>query len=355
MKRAVLIIFTLCLVLSAFPIVDASPGTVTVTHYLHYTASIGTVNTINTQGRIMNTTTSWSSAVQTVSGTTNTVGTNYVKWYFYVYPVLAGDLSINGAPAVTLYLKANVSVSDLTLITTINKISSTGARTQISSKSTGSLSLGTSYQAVTNTHSSVSTTVSSGYMLELNITIGGSTSANLTLTLAYDTANYPSKMTIPCVDPVTVTLSSDQTIYEWEQGATLTVTVNDVWGGYDIASAPTISFTTPTGLSFTTSASNVGNSQYTNTYTYTISRLSDIAGAGDWKATATASDRSGNSYTSNTYTFELKPLGGGGTQPKPEPYSIEPGTTDNTIILVAAIIFIILLLLLASGKKRRRR
>ena len=353
MKRVLLLAFMLCLVLSAFPMAYASPGTVSVTHYLHYAASVGTVNTINTQSRIMNTTTSWSASVQTASGTTNTAGTNYVSWYFYVYPVLAGDLSINGAPAVTLYLKSNVSITDLTLITTINKISSTGARTQISSKTTSSLSLGTSYQAVTNTHGTVTTTVSSSYLLELNITLGGSTTANLTLTLAYDTSIYPSKMTIQCVDPVTITLSSDRSIYEWEQGATLTVTVKDVWGGYDIASAPTISFTTPTGLSYTTSASSTGESQYTNTYTYTITRLSDIAGAGDWKATASVSDRSGNSYTSSTYTFELRSPGGGET-PKPEPYSIEPGTADNTIILVAAIIFIILLLVLASGKKRRR-
>ena len=352
MKRVLLLAFMLCLVLSAFPMAYASPGTVSVTHYLHYAASVGTVNTINTQGRIMNTTTSWSASTQTVSGETNTTGTNYVNWYFYVYPVLAGDLSINGAPAVTLYLKSNVSVTDLTLITTINKISNTGARTQISTKTTSSLSLGTSYQAVTNTHGTVTATVSSGYLLELNITLGGSTSANLTLTLAYDTSTYPSKMTIPCVDPVTITLSSDKSIYEWEQGATLTVTVKDVWGGYDVASAPTISFTTPTGLSYTTSASSTGESQYTNTYTYTITRLSDLAGAGDWKATASVSDRTGNSYTSSAYTFELRPPGGGET-PKPEPYTIEPGAPDNTILIIA-IIVIILILVLASGKKRRR-
>lgn len=352
MKCLNLIIIAFLILIFISPLAYANSSTETVTHYLHYASSVGTVNTVDTKHRIMNTTTSWSGTTQTCSNETNTVGTNYVYWYFYVYPTLAGSLTIAGTPAATLYLKANASVSDLTFVTTINKISTSGSRTQISTKSTGSFSLSTSYAVKTNTHGSASATVSSGYMLELNVTLGGSATANLTLTLAYDTNTYKSKLTLPCTDPVTVSLTSTKSVYEWEETMSLTVTVTDVWGGYDIASTPTITFSVPTGLSYTPTASSTGDTQYTNTYTYTYGGVSWPGGPGTWQATSSTSDNSDNSYTSSTLSFILRESGGVG--PDPEPYQWTPSEGNETVIVVI-IIIVIAMIIIASRKGKKRR
>lgn len=350
MKALNLIIIAFLVLIFMSPLAYANPGTETVTQYLHYSGSVGTVNAIDTKHRIMNTTTSWSGTTQTCINETNTVGTNYVFWYFYVYPTLAGALTINGAPVVTIYLKSNASVADLTLITTINKISGAGSRTQITTKSTGS-KIGTSYAGNVSTHGSVSTAVSSSYMLELNVTLGGSATANLTLTLGYDTNTYKSKLTIPSVDPLVDTLTSSKSVYEWEETMTLTVTVTDVWGGYDIASTPTITFSFPTGLSYTPTASSTGDSQYTNTYTYTYGGVSWPGGPGTWQATSGASDNSGNSYTSSTLTFTLRESGGVG----PPEYQWTPGEGDQTVIVVIIIVAVVALIAITSRKGKKRR
>lgn len=329
----------------------------TVTHYLHKT-SIGVVNTIDTQGYAFNTTEDWSGATQERSQAV-TAG-SYVNWYFYLYPVLAGTLVHSGTPTVAVYFKSNASVSDIDFVTTINKVSSTGTKTQLSTKTSSSQSVGTGYATLTNTHASLSASVLSGFNLELNITLGGSAS-NLTLYMAYDTATYKSKLTFSVNDPLAVSLSSDKNAYEWEDTATLTASVTDIWGGYDIDSTPTISWTLPSGLSSSvTTALSTGDAQYTNTYTYS-STLGGKAGKGTWQSylanwasTSSVSDKSGNSYTSSSITYELRPSGGsigdgdGGATPL-------PAIDTRQVQSIIGIIVIAALILIYAVKSRKKR
>ena len=348
---ALLVVF-LSVALFTLP-VQAADNTVTL--YFHKDASVGTVNTKASDGQVLNTSTSWSGSTQ--ENASDTASGDYFSCFFYLYPTLAGTLTLNGVPSAVIYFKANASVNDLTYVTTINKIASGGSATLVSTKSSGSQSVGTSYAALTNTHSSVSTTVASGYTLQLNITIGGSAS-NLTLTIGYDTAATQSKLSLVATNPLSITLSSDKSIYEWEEGATLTATVTSVFGGYDIASAPTISFTTPTGLSYTSSVDSYAEAQYSNTYTYSLSPLNGEGGAGTWQATSAVSDKTGNSYTSSTLSFDLRQ--GGGQNVAPDQTSGDSPSSffaDNPLIIIAVVVALLCIWfgLSKGGKKSRRR
>lgn len=349
-KYVVLLAVLSILLLSVLAAPSSCATDNSVTLYLHKAGSIGTVNTKGTAGQILNTTAYWSSSVQ--ENSSQTASGAYFSCYFYLYPTLAGSLVLHGAPASTTFFKANASASDLTLITTLSKVAADGASTQLSTKSDASESVGTSYAALTSTHSSVSATVASGFTLKLNVTVGGSAS-NLTLTVGYDTLATNSRLVLVATDPLTVSLSSSKSVYEWEDGATLTSTVTDVFGGYDVAAAPTIAFSTPSGLTYTTSASSVGDSQYTNTYTYTIPKLNSGAGAGTWRATSSVSDRGGNSYASAGYSFELRAPGGTGPSPT---LTLTPGDQTNVGVAVIAVVAVAAIVAVAAtGRKRKRR
>lgn len=329
------------LLFCSFAHVDAA--SYSVTHYLHK-SGVGTVNTINTQGYTLNTTTDWSGSTQTRSG--EVAAASAVSWQFYIYPTLKGTLTHAGVPTVTLYLKTNSSVSDVDYITTINKISAAGSRTQLSTKTTANISLSTSYAAKTNTHASLSTTVATDFMLELNVTLSGSAS-NLNYTIAFDTATYQSKMVLVATDPLSVTVTSDKTIYEWHEQATVTVTVTDVWGGYDISgSTHTLSWSDPTGLTGTATQSSYGDAQYTNTYTYTFTPKNS-GGAGVWTCTSSTTDQSSNSYSSSSYSFTLKTEGGSVPPDASQPVQ----STDPTVIYIVVGVLVVVALIYWVQKK----
>ena len=348
-------ILALLIVVTVFPLspVKASPGTYIVSLNLHET-SVGTVNTKNSQGQIFNTTDDWSTSTQELT-TTMLTGT-WINWTFYLYPVLAGDLVINGAPATIIYFKANKSVGDMNFTSTINKISAAGARTEISEKTGGGQSVGTSYAALTNTHAAASTTVSSTDTLELNITLSGSAS-NLVVYMAYDTATYNSYMSMVVDDPITVTTTSDKATYEWKESATMTVTVTDDWGGYDISAAPTITWTAPV-YSHATTALSTGDTQYSNTYTYTFTMMDIVQlyghGAGSWPATSNVLDQSSNSFTSASYSFTLNKEAAPGVNPG-DPDASPPLAIDPTMGIVAIATFIVLIIIFKVASKPKRR
>lgn len=268
-------------------------------------------------------------------------------------------MSHSGVPVATLYLKANASVSDVTIITKISKVSSGGSKTALSTKTSSSQSLGTSYAAKTNTHASLTATVASTFNLELNVTIGGSNSGDLTYTLAYDVATYKSKMALKVTDPLTATVTSDQTSYKYREQATMTVTVTDIWGGYDIASAPTVTFSAPgPGLSGATTALSTGNAQYSNTYTWTFTPMEEATKygypLGDWTSTATVSDNSGNSYTSSSYSFAWERQDPTGSNPPPDqPLQLPP--SYGNILIIGAIVAVVAIIWSTQRKRKVKR
>jgi len=347
MKKALGLLFLVAFTALFFMPIEASPAVVTVTHYLHKNAAVGVVNGINTGGFLFNTTQTWSGSVQERASVV--AAGSSTTWSFYLYPVLAGSMVHNGAPSVVGYFKSNASVNDITYNTTISKVSALGSKTSLSTKSNGAQSVGTSYAALTSTHGSLSATVALGFNLELNITLGGSAS-NLTLTVGFDVSTRNSRLNLLVDDPLTITLSSDKTIYEWDDQATMTATVTDIWGGYDISSAPTILWSTPYDVQGTTSALSTGASQYTNTYTYSLTPK-DEAGPGDWIATSSVSDKTGNSYTSSSYDFELRHSG----SPWQSQQDLQETTDYTPIVVVCVVVAVGILALKFRAKPKRRK
>ena len=271
-------------------------GSSTVTLNLHKAASISTVNTKGTGGQIFNTTASWSSGVQENSSAVAAAGAWSV--YFYLYPTLAGTLTFSGTMTVTTWIKANATVVDPVLTTTLSKIAAGGAATLISTKA-ATIDLNATYFAKSSAHSTISATVASGFTLQLNVTLSGSAS-NLTYTVGYDTAATNSRIALVATDPVTVSLSTDFDAYRTDQSPVLTATVTDVFGGYDIAEDHVHVVCTYPVVSYTLAQSSYGDTQYSNTYTYTVIHPAE----GTWTPTATTTDNTGNSYTS-AYSFRV--------------------------------------------------
>jgi hypothetical protein len=351
-KVIAFLILLLCLGLSSSVLVVASPGSNTVTLNLHKDSSVGVVNTKSTAGQIFNTTASWSGATQENSSEVAAAGVWSV--YFYLYPTLAGTLTFNGIMTVIPFIKANDTVVDVTLITTLNKISVAGASTLISTKTNASsVALDLAYAEQPSPHSSISTTVASGFTLELNITLADSAS-NLNYSVGYDTAAVNSRITLVAEDVVTTSLSSDFQTYERDDAACLTATVTDVFGGYDIASS-TVLFANPLGLGYTLAASSYGDTQYSNTYVYTISKLSVVGQAGTWTPTGTTTDRSGNSFTSSYSFIVTTEPGARNWDPDLPPLSFTGTPSGDASVVVVVIVAICGLLLWYGTKKPKRR
>jgi len=346
-------IVLLCLVLGfSGGLVTANPGLNTVTLYLHKDAAVGTVNTKGTAGQIFNTTTSWSGGTQENSSALAARGNWSV--YFYLYPTLAGALTFSGSMTVIPFIKANDTVADVVLSTTLNAISVAGVSTLISTKSNSSVAVGLAYAEKLSPHSPISATVASGSTLELNITLGNSTS-KLTYSVGYDTAVVDSRITLAAEDAVTVSLSSDFLTYERDDAACLTATVTDVFGGYDIASSPSVLFTNPFGLSYTLAASSYGDTQYSNTYFYTISKLSVVGQAGTWTPTVTTTDRSGNSFTSSYSFVVTTEPGARNWDPDLPPLSWTGSPSGDASVVVVVLIVAVCGSLLWYGTKKPRR
>jgi hypothetical protein len=205
---------------------------------------------------------------------------------------------------------------------------------------------------VTIAGGSASVTIGADYYIFATVSICIKNDTD-TVTLWYDTTTMNSRFTLVAEDVVTTSLSSDFQTYERDDAACLTATITDVFGGYDIASA-TVLFTHPLGLGYTLAASSYGDTQYSNTYVYTISKLSVVGLAGTWTPTGTTTDRSGNSFTSS-YSFVVT------TEPGARNWDSDPlswtGTPsgDATIVGVGLIIAIGGLALWYGTKKPKRR
>jgi len=352
-KIMVSLMLLLCLGLSfSGALVTASPGSNTVTLNLHKDTSVAALNTKNTAGQIFNTTASWS--VGTQENSSEVAATGNWSVYFYLYPTLAGTLTFSGIMTVIPFIKANATVADVNLITTLNKISGGGVSTLVSTKSNVSVGLNATYFEKASPHSAISTTVASGFTLELNITLGGSAS-NLTYSVGYDTAAVNSRITLVAEDAVTASLSSDFVTYERDDSSCLTATITDVFGGYDIASSPTVLFTSPIGLVYTLAADSYGDTQYSNTYVYTISKLSVVGQAGTWTPTVTTTDRSGNSYTSSYSFIVTTEPGPRNWDPDLPPLSFTGSPSGDATIVVVGIIIAGAALLLWSGTRKKGR
>jgi hypothetical protein len=289
------------------PTVNASPTTYTVKTYLHNIGSSKSIVTGLSSQYIMNTTTSWSSTNQT--RTISASNTTYGSVYFYLYPKLAGTLTVNGNVTISVYLKADSSRTSVKFITELHKTNNaTAGWTQIGSTVTNTISLGTTEALKTSTHASISTTIAAGYTVRLNITIGLSAEAgSYTATVVYDTAVRNSRVTWKVEDHIQVTAvntyigSRATTEFNWDDTINITATVKDAFGGYDISTVkiycnpadyPTTDIPTGKGTGSRISGSDTS---YTNIYQYLLnaSSYSDYAGQ-SWTPKAYATDNGGS-------------------------------------------------------------
>lgn len=353
MKLLLISAFLFCSILACQSILPVKAATnVRVELMLHKAPSVGVVNTMSTAGQVLNTTSDWSGVTQ--ENSSDTTAGAYFKVYFYLYPTLAGTLTLNGIPTIVTFIKANDTAADLTLISTLNKISAAGVRTQISTNSSTE-AVNASYVQKTNTHAAVSTTVATDYILELNITMGGS-ATNMTLYLGYDTATARSRVNLYCDGPVTVTMSKNFESYNGGSGCYLSVLVTDCFGGYDIWDvAPTITWTFPSGKTATSTAYSTGSAQYTNTYVYLMTKPNQNEG-GTWSCTATATDESANTWSSSALEYAVT-VDAGGNQWYPPPTSWTPvvGDDGTTGLLVVGAVVGVIALVMFSGRKSRKR
>jgi hypothetical protein len=259
---------------------------------------------------ILNPKQTWSASTQEVSGALDPGVT--AKWY--QYPVLAGDLTISGDVTVVVYVKASVATTGVTVTTTLSKVDSNGTVTQISTQSSTE-NLGTTYAAVTHTHSNVSATVSSGYNLELKATLYLAGATTTTGYIGYDTSTENTGVTLPCEDHFTITLTANRTYVVSGNTVTFTVTATDDFGGIDLQT-PTITVTDVNGNvrvnAQAMTAQSVSDSQYTNTWTYTVNPLNLVGYAyqGVWHAQGTIKDQAGSTLNTPQLSFTYALPGG---------------------------------------------
>jgi len=335
LKTAILTIILATLIFSMVPInVNASPTNYDVKLYFHKVSSV-TLYGSTTTTTIMNTTSTgyFKSTNQTVSVTCSTNDTYYTLATFYLYPKLAGSLTIPSQTALPLklYLKADKDVSDIYIQTNLNKTSSTdGSTSEIATTSTyGSTSLSTSValKSVSGPVVGSAVTVESGYYLVLKIEVKTTSSAPVTVTLYYDTSDCPSR-----IDRLTVSDHFDITAINTYLGTVaqsdfhptdtinLTATIVDAFGGYDIASVVMYylpyGHTTRVGNDTATLLSGTDTSYtvyYYDTYTHSSEEYTGIY----WVPYVEVTDRSGNTITESGDKIGI--YGPSGQEPTPPP------------------------------------
>ena len=352
-SKVIAFLILLCLALSfTVAIVTANPGSNTVNLNFHKTGA-QTLWTGNTTTQIMNTTSTgyWSASAQSVDFVIPANET-YYNTTFFVYPKLAGALSATSG-SFEVYLNSTKPIMTSVWIHsyyTTNGNTNTSLYSGVGSNATVITAAAT---LVTIAGGSASVTIGADYYIFATVSICIKNDTD-TVTLWYDTTTMNSRFTLVAEDVVTTSLSSDFQTYERDDAAILTATVTDVFGGYDIASA-TVLFTNPSGLSYTLAASSYGDAQYSNTYVYTISKLSVVGQAGTWTPTVTTTDRSGNSFTSS-YSFVVTTESGSRNwDPDLSPLSWTGTPSGDTTIVVVGLIVGICGLLLWYGTKKPRR
>lgn len=324
--------------------------------YFHGLNAPVSVNGLNVWS-IFNTTTLWTAQAEP-SG----VQTLDVVWT--MYPALAGDLKLNGQYSVSLYIKANDTATGSQLQTWLYMRSPTGTETSLRYAGT-TINVGTTYQLFTITSSAVSQTVPAGYTLRLEAMVN--LTGAYTFYIAYGSATYPSKITLPLEDHVTIATSSDKDKVLGQDTILFTVKVKDALGGYDLHT-PTVTIRDSGNVArksnAQTTAYSVGDTQYENTWTYTYRPYDDVGNSfqGVWSWLASCSDNTGNTLDSQTLNFQYQLPGStpqdqtqnqtGGTRQTP---TTEEWLRQNAIYLVAIGIILVAVFYAGAGKSKRRR
>ena len=286
--------------------VSASPATNTVKLNLHE-VSAKELWTGNTTTHIMNTTGIgyWSSSAQELSVKIPLDNTFYTLDTFWLWCKTAGAVTIESTAThmAKLYLKANKTLtSAVEAKIEMWKTTTAGANTTIGTTSTtGPFSLNTTYQfidTIAYTFGSDTTVETSNY-IQVKISLN-STIANATITMAYDTATYPSRIELGVNDHITVnsiTITPAGGIYAFDESITATISVSDDFGIYDIKTV--YLWFRPTGFSV-----SVGTSQ---TATAPSGASTGTGNSGSWTVTLTPQTASANP---DYYNIEWKPWSG---------------------------------------------
>jgi len=363
LKTTILTILLATLIFSMIPInVNASPTNYDVKLYFHKVSSV-TLYGSTTTTTIMNTTSTgyFKSTNQTETVTCSNNDTYYTLATFYLYPKLAGSLTIpsQSALSIILYLSASSSISNATIKFSMFKVNSTDGTTTI---------IGVNY---TNTGRSISTSVSSmtlagpvigstttidaNYYLKLVIEVMVDTEAPVDITLTYDTSSCPSR-----IDRLTVSDHIDITAINTYSGTVvqsdfhptdtinLTATITDAFGGYDIASVVMYylpyGHTTRVGNDTATLLSGTDTSYtvyYYDTYTHSSEEYTGIY----WVPYVQVTDRSGNTITESGNKIGIYGPSGEEPTPPPEETPLFPELPEEIFGIPIAIFMITIMLL----------
>jgi len=374
---ATLVTAILCLTFATM-LVDKAEATTTYNRnlYFHKVSSKTLWSAGNTTTQIMNTksTGNWSTSTQYINVILAANNTLY-NTTFWLYPKFAHNLVLQGTFNITLYLKANKTVtSDFYLRTTVIETTSSGANSTAITLISGALSLSTSYVAKSHTGGLASpghTFDANGY-IQLKLGFNTTGAAPLNVTLAYDSATYPSKLKVPAVDHLDITSigtysgAISQTDFSYMDTINLTTACASAFGGYDIASVSVwyvpigTSTQLPSGKG-TASKLSGDDDDYNNywSYSYTYGQAEYTGTL--WTPYVNITDRDGNTYQETGSRIGI--TGPGGEAPPPwSPYVpnifYELGLTPELALIVMIVIAgisvillsLLLYLLLASRK-----
>ncbi len=295
--------------------VNASPGNFPVNFYLHKQSS-KTLNTITTT-LWANATQSWSAATQTESRSVR--NTQPGQWDYYSQPALAGNMTLTAPATVHFWMSASITLSGTTLATTLFSVAPWGAKTSLGTVST-TQTIGTSPSEFTITIGTLSlSTVPSGYILNLEtvLTISGNTLR--TVTVSYDTAAFPDRLTLILVDHFAVQsvnyynstmVSMSSFSRNWSAPQRMIVAeanVSDSLGLYHITGVTFIA-TSPVSVPLVNNATmNIvfgGNTSYWGLWRLTFPYSSNDT-SGTYQGSANVFDLNGNTRTSTQFSFRI--------------------------------------------------
>lgn len=316
--------------------VHANPANYDVKLTFHKLPSAVTLWTGNTTQYIMNTTSTgyYSTSNQTSSVSLASNDTYYTLQIFYLYPKLAGQLTIASQTALPLklYLNSSSSVSDIAIKTSMWKVNSAdGTATNIGTNATHtSLSLNSNVQlkSISGVVFSSSVTVESNYYLKLVIEVKTTASAPVDVMLTFDTSSCPSRIDrLTVTDHITVTVntysgSTASTEFTWGDTINITATVTDAFGGYDLSTVKMYfipdgfpSVILPSGYGTGTRISG-SDTSYTNVYYYLYTPNSTEYVPNRWTPYARVTDKNDNTITNSGTKIGVS--GPGGESPPPD-------------------------------------
>lgn len=204
--------------------------------YLHNTTDSLYVNGYETF-YIMNTTRQWSTSPSTVKNL------HVLYHYWYLYPALASDCTINGRVSLGIWINATGTTPSGTPTVTIFERSSNGTEVEVNSWTFGNMRLYNvpSYLNLTTSFNH-SFKRGSSTKLYFSIVVGASTDAQLW----FDTESFDSRLVIESMDSLKVSSVKTYNVYDnettvfsalWnatERKVVIRTDLTDPFGGYDI-------------------------------------------------------------------------------------------------------------------------